>query len=135
MMPDLSLQRLLPTQHPATWLFMRQTHQAGQRGRDATSAQFRMHYWVPHGSKLARSVKMNCQLCKLCDASFLEKPMGLLPEARLKPSPAFNHVMFDLLGPYTVRGEVQKRTSGKAYGVMFTDLAMRAVHIEGEAMF
>lgn len=38
--------------------------------------------------------------------------------------------MLDLFGPYTVRGEVQKRTSGKAYGVMFTDLAMRAVHIE-----
>ena len=56
--------------------------------------------------------------------------MGLLPEARLKPSPTFNHVMLDLFGPYTVRGEVQKRTSGKAYGVMFTDLAMRAVHIE-----
>ena len=29
-----------------------------------------------------------------------------------------------------MRGEVQKRTNGKAYGVIFTDLAMRAVHIE-----
>ena len=56
--------------------------------------------------------------------------MGLLPEVRLKPAPAFNHVMLDLFGPYTVRGEVQKCTSDKAYGVMFTDLAMRAVHIE-----
>ena len=130
MTPDSSLQRLLPTQHPATRLFMRRAHQAGHRGRDATLARFRMHYWVPHGSKLARSVKMNCQLCKLRDARFLEQPMGLLPEARLKPSPAFNHVMLDLFGPYTVRGEVQKRTSGKAYGVMFTDLVMRAVHIE-----
>ena len=38
--------------------------------------------------------------------------------------------MLDLFGPYTVRGEVQKRTNGKAYGVIFTDLAMKAVHIE-----
>ena len=38
--------------------------------------------------------------------------------------------MIDLFGPYAVRGEVQKRTSGKAYGVIFTDLVSRAVHIE-----
>ena len=56
--------------------------------------------------------------------------MGLLPEARLRPAPAFNHVMLDLFGPYTVRGEVQKCSSGKAYGVMLTDLEMRPVHIE-----
>ncbi|KAL9987899.1 hypothetical protein ACROYT_G002279 [Oculina patagonica] len=131
MTPDSSLQRLLPSKHPATRLFMERAHQAGgHRGRDATLARFRMRYWTPQGSKLARLVKMDCQLCKLRDAKFLEQPMGLLPEARLKPAPAFNHVMLDLFGPYTVRGEVQKRTSGKAYGVLFTDLTMRAVHIE-----
>ena len=69
-------------------------------------------------------------MCKLREAKFLEQQMGQLPEARLKPAPAFNHVMIDLFGPYSVRGEVQKRTSGKSYGVIFTDLVMRAVHIE-----
>ena len=64
------------------------------------------------------------------DAKFLEQPMGLLPEARLKPAPAFNHVMLDLFGLFRIRGEVQKCTSGKAYGVFFTNLVMRAVHIE-----
>ena len=38
--------------------------------------------------------------------------------------------MVDLCGPYEVRGEVQKRTKGKAYGVIFTDMVSRAVHIE-----
>lgn len=89
-----------------------------------------MRYWAPHGSELARSVKMSCQLCRLRDANFLKQQMGLLPVARLKPAPAFNHVMLDLFGPFMVRGEVQNRTSGKAYGIMFTDLAMKAVHIE-----
>ena len=56
--------------------------------------------------------------------------MGRLPEARLKPAPPFTYTMVDLFGPYVVRGEVQKRTSGKAYGVIFTDLVSRAVHIE-----
>lgn len=133
MTPDSSLQRLLPSKHPAKRLFMERAHQAGgHRGRDAALARFRMRYWTSQGSKVARLVKMDCQLCKLRDAKFLEQPMGLLPEARLKPAPAFNHVMLELFGPYTVRGEVQKlaSASGKAYGVLFTDLAMRAVHIE-----
>ena len=56
--------------------------------------------------------------------------MGRLPEARLKQVPPFTLAMLDLFRSYPVRGEVQKRTTGKAYGVMFTDLASRAVHIE-----
>ena len=61
---DSSLQKLLPTQHPATRLFMQRAHQAGHRGQGETLAQFRMHYWAPHGSKLAKTVKMNRQLYK-----------------------------------------------------------------------
>ena len=127
---DSSLQKLLPYRHHVTRLFMQRGHTSGHRGRDATLARFRQLYWVTQGSKLAQSIKSKCQMCKLREAKFLEQQMGQLPEARLKPSPAFTHVMIDLFGPYSVRGEVQKRTSGKAYGVIFTDLVMRAVHIE-----
>ena len=56
--------------------------------------------------------------------------MGRLSEVLLKPAPAFNHVILDMFSPYAVRGEVRKRTTGKAYGVIFTDLVMMAVHIE-----
>ena len=104
MTADSSLQRLLPSEHPATRLFMQRAHQTGgHRGHDATSARFRLHYWTPQGSKLARLVKEDCQLGKLRDAKFLDQPMGLLPEGRLKPATAFNHVMLDLLGSYTVK--------------------------------
>ncbi|XP_048579702.1 uncharacterized protein LOC125560998 [Nematostella vectensis] len=130
MTPDSRLHRLLPSSHRGTRLLMERAHRAGHRGRDATLARFRQYYWVPHGGKLAMSVRKNCQLCKLLEASLLEQEMGPLPDARLRPAPAFNSVMLDLFGPYTVRGEVQRRTSGKAYGVIFTDLTMRAVHIE-----
>ena len=56
--------------------------------------------------------------------------MGGLPKDRAQPSPPFNHSMVDLFGPYLIRGEVQKRISGKAWGMIFTDLTSRAVHIE-----
>ena len=46
------------------------------------------------------------------------------------PSPPFNCTMVDLFGPYRIRGEVQKRTTGKVWGVLYTDMCSRAVHIE-----
>ena len=56
--------------------------------------------------------------------------MGKLPVERLKPAPAFFHSMVDLFGPYTIRGEVNKRSSKKVYGVIVTDLLSRAVYID-----
>ena len=131
MTPDASLQKLMPTRHPLTRLLMNRAHkESGHRSRDTTLAHFRSKYWTAHGSKIAQSVKSKCQLCKLRDVKLGSQEMGLLPEARLKQAPPFTHTMLDLFGPYPVRGEVQKRTTGKAYGVIFTDLASRAVHIE-----
>ncbi|CAB4033995.1 Hypothetical predicted protein [Paramuricea clavata] len=97
---DSSLQKLLPYRHVSR-LFMQRAHTSGHRGRDATLARFRQLYWVIQGSKLAQSIKSKCQMCKLREAKFLEQQMGQLPEARLQPSPAFNHVMIDLFGPYS----------------------------------
>ena len=131
MTPDASLQRLLPTRHPLTRLLMVRAHkECGHRGRDAILAHFRRRYWTAHGSEIAQSVKSNCQLCKLRDAKFGAQAMGPLPEARLERTPPFTYTMLDLFGPYAVRGKVQKRTTGKAFGVIFTDLVSRAVHIE-----
>ena len=93
-------------------------------------ACFRERFWTPSGSKLAKSVVAKCQTCKLRNATLLKQEMGRLPLERTTPSPPFNYTMLDLFGPYLVRGEVQKRTSGKAWGVLFTDMVARAVHVE-----
>jgi hypothetical protein len=125
-------QYLLPSKHPGTRMFMIQAHKdCGHRGRDDTLARFRLRFWTPHASKVANQVKSNCQKCKLRDHKLLTQCMGVLPTQRLKPAPAFDSTMVDLFGPYAIRGEVQKRTTGKGYGVIFTDLVSRAVHIEG----
>ena len=131
MTPESRPQKLIPSKHPVAKLMMKDAHRdCRHHGRDATLARFRQLYWTPHGSKMAWSVAIKCQLCKLRNLKLMEQSMGLLPEARLMPCPPFNNVMIDLFGPYKVRGEVQKRITGKAYGVIFTDLTMRAVHID-----
>lgn len=58
--------------------------------------------------------------------------MAPLPSARLNPAPAWSQISLDLFGPFVTRGEVNKRSRGKAYGLIVTCLSTRAVHIEGE---
>ncbi|CAB4008383.1 Hypothetical predicted protein [Paramuricea clavata] len=58
MTPDASLQKLLPTHHPVTRLFMERAHkQCVHRGRDSTLARSRQKYWIAQGSKIAQTVK------------------------------------------------------------------------------
>ena len=125
-----SLPIFLPSGHSFTLLAMRAAHEKAHRGRDSTLASFRERFWTPSGPKLARAVVVKCQLCKLRNATLMKQEMGGLPLERTTPSPPFNFTMLDLFGPYLVRGEVQKRTSGKVWGVLFTDMVSRAIHIE-----
>ena len=131
LVPENSPQMLLPTKHIVTKLLMEQAHrQTIHGGRDSTLAKFRHKFWTPHGSQVASAAVHSCQLCKLRIPKLLSQRMGLLPTERSLPSPAFTYTMVDYFGPYPVRGEVQKRITGKAWGVIFTCLASRAVFIE-----
>ena len=125
-----SLPILLPKGHRLTILAMREAHVRGHRGRDGTLATFRTKFWTSGGPKLAKKIRDECQLCKLREAKAIQQEMGGLPLERLKPAPPFSFTMLDLFGPYYLRGEVQKRVTGKAWGVLFTDLCARAIHIE-----
>ena len=120
----------LPTRHPLTRLAMTKAHKNGHRGRDGTLATFRLKFWTPRGSHVAKAARDRCQLCKRRDAKLMNEVMGSLPVSRLRPSTPFQNSMVDLCGPFTVRGEVQKRTSSKAWIMLITDLVSRAVHAE-----
>ena len=129
--PEGKPQALLATYHPYTKLCMVDSHiDGGHRGRDATLARFRQQYWVAQGSKVAQGVCKQCQMCKKLKPITLKHCLGQLPDARLKASPPFTHVMLDLFGPVIVKAEVPRRATCKVYGVLFTDLYSRAVHVE-----
>ena len=127
-----SLPALLPYDHPITRILIQEAHeQSGHRGRDVTLAKFRQNYWAPNGSKLVWKVIADCQKCRVRDKKLLEQEMGKLPAERLQPGGfPFDNTMVDFFGPYLIRGEAQTRVSRKAYGVIFTDVCSRAVHIE-----
>lgn len=56
--------------------------------------------------------------------------MGKLPIERLKPAPAWTYTAVDLFGPFKIKDFVTKRTTEKAYGIIFNWLGTRAVHID-----
>ena len=56
--------------------------------------------------------------------------MSVLPLETLKSCPPFSAVEIDYFGPYTIKGEVQKRVRGKCYGVIVACMTSRAVHVD-----
>lgn len=58
----------------------------------------------------------------------MQQKMASLPENRITPcKPPFTYVGVDCFGPFTVR---RGRSNVKRYGVLFTCLVVRAIHIE-----
>ena len=60
----------------------------------------------------------------------MSQVMAPLPVDRLKPAPPWYSSAVDIFGPLSIKGEFNKRSSGKGYGVIFTCLLTRAVYID-----
>ena len=121
---------LLPYKHRFSRLYSEHVHAQGHHGILSTASKVRSKFWIIKLLKLLKSIKLNCVTCKRLDKKLSEQVMGNLPEERLKPAPPWYSTSIDLFGPYTIRDEVKKRTTSKAYGVIFNCLATRAVYLD-----
>ena len=79
---------------------------------------------------MIQSVKLNCVTCKKLDKKLSGQVMGNLSKERLKPAPPWYSTSIDLFGPFTIRDAVKKRTTSKAYGVIFNCIGTRAVYFD-----
>ena len=108
---------------------MRQAHQYGHSGVAATVAKVRRRYWIVRAHSLAKSVKHECVFCKKSQAQCETQKMADLPEICLAPYiPPFYNTACDYFGPYHVR--IGRNKSTKHYGVVFTCMNTRAIHVE-----
>ena len=121
---------LLTYYNAFTKLYARTIHDEGHNGVDTTMSKIRSKYWVVRLRRLVTSIRHNCVRCKRYEGRTVDQQMAPLPAQRLKPSPPWSFVGTDLFGPFVIKGEVQRRTRGKAYGVIFTCLVTRAVYLE-----
>lgn len=121
----------LPYEHRFSTLVAEEEHaKGGHLGVASTVARIRARYWIVSVQKMVKSICSKCVTCRKKFNKLSGQIMGSLPIERLQPAPPFSTIGVDFFGPFTIRGEVQKRTRGKCYGVIFTCFVSRAVHID-----
>jgi len=90
--------------------------------------ELKQRYFIPNIRTAVKTVWNNCQRCKNEKAQPIIPEMGQLPSHRLESFGApFHNTGMDYFGPITVT--VGRRLE-KRYGVLFTCLSTRAVHLE-----
>ncbi|XP_064627989.1 uncharacterized protein LOC135487823 [Lineus longissimus] len=97
-------------------------------GRNQMLSRLRTKYWIVQAPSAACSVIRNCVVCRKMKGPLGEQRMSDLPEDRLTPDkPPFTCTGVDYFGPFEVK---RGRSVVERWGVMFTCLVVRAVHIE-----
>ena len=130
---------LLPYTHPMSRLLVIEKHNrlhlSGYTGVQATACKVRLKFWIPRLDTMIKSIKHKCVDCRRLNKERLKESQSMapLPIDRLKPAPPWYSVTIDLFGPIEIRGEVNKRSRGKAFGVIFTCNITRATHVDASS--
>ena len=120
---------ILPKSHHIVPLIIRQYHHvSGHSGVEHVLSLIREKFWIVGARTAVRRYLNTCVVCKRRQAHVGEQKMADLPLDRITPDkPPFTYVGVDCFGPFLIR---RGRTEVKRYGVLYTCLVVRAVHIE-----
>ena len=120
---------ILPKGHHVVKILIEYYHEiSAHSGTEHVLALLRERYWIVGARVTIKSVLGRCYDSKKRRAPVGEQKMADLPDDRVTPGkPPFAYVGVDCFGPFTVK---RGRSHVKRYGVLFTCLAIRAVHIE-----
>lgn len=120
---------LLPKRHRITFLIVDHFHRKFHHHNNETVVnELRQIFRIPNLRALMKNVIKLCQRCKNLRANPKPPQMAELPSARLAACiRPFTYVGIDYFGPIQV---TVGRRSEKRWGVIFTCLTIRAVHIE-----
>ena len=126
---------LISDKHPLAKLTISHFHKLSKhQGRHLTSGLIRSNgYFIQHSSKIVRKHISSCVTCKKLRDPPLQQKMADLPSDRLHESPPFSYTGLDVFGPIIVtEGKTTRKFSSeiKVWGLLFTCLVSRAVHIE-----
>ena len=100
---------------------------SGHSGRQYVLSLLPQRYWVIKANSAVRKILTKCYSCCRREAPFCEQKITDFPEDHLiLDRPSFAIVGVDCFAPFHLR---RPRSLVKRYGVSFTYMAIRAVHI------
>jgi hypothetical protein len=122
-------QLILPKRHNIVDLIITHIHRrCNHQGRNHTLAELRQKYWVIHAGVAVKGIMRKCLVCRKLNARVNSQMMADLPTNRVRSGdPPFTHTGMDYFGPFQVK---VGRSVKKKYGVIFTCMTTRAIHIE-----
>lgn len=120
---------ILDSRHKVTQLLIEHYHRRALHGANKMVVnELRQKYWILRLRPAVRGVSARCLFCKHRRATPRPQRMADLPRARLQHHRRpFTFTGVDFFGPMEV---TVGRKRVKRYGVLFTCLTVRAVHIE-----
>ena len=83
--------------------------------------------WILGCGNVVSSLIFKCVKCRRYRRATEVQQMADLPEERTETSPPFTYCGIECFGPFSVK---EGRKEMKRYGLLFTCLCSRAVHIE-----
>ena len=120
---------IIPRKGHLTELSIKHHHlKVNHMGRGMTHNELRQSgYWLINGSSGVARFILSCVTCRRLRRPTEQQKMACLPEDRLEPAPPFSYCAVDYFEPFIVK---ERRSEVKRYGVLFTCMGSRSVHLE-----
>ena len=120
---------ILPSKHPLTRLIVLHEHEKAKHGGPSyTLMKTRQRYWIIYGISSVKGILSECSKCLRRKATPIRQLMADLPACRVTATnKPFKICGVDYCGPFTFR---QNRSVCKAWGLLFTCLCTRCIHVE-----
>ncbi|XP_003737979.1 uncharacterized protein LOC100906575, partial [Galendromus occidentalis] len=97
-------------------------------GVSAILHALREDFLLIHARRISRKIISKCQLCKIFISKAAQLPTPALPSFRIERSRPFRHTLAGFCGPFRYKRDSAE--VGKAYILIFTCAASRAVYLE-----
>ena len=120
---------IMPSYHHVTNLIVQDIHERSfHSGREHLLSLIRQTFWIPKARPFLRKILKKCVVCRRMKSEACGQRMADLPYDRVaQEKPPFTYVGLDCFGPFFVK---RGRSQEKRYGLLFTCLTIRAIHIE-----